>query len=164
MEPLRLFLLDQGIPVEYELDKFNTTHTGTTLFHPQNWLCWLRCLIPLRHLATTSPLWNIFWRHSASPRNRETQTHDDTKFISSNGKHDFCYIQWTYLPRTSNNTRCYLNSLITPFRLFTSFLSHEACRINAKSIFHAAIKNYSYKHFDILELLSFIYYWNLVRK
>ena len=34
MDPLRLFLLDQGIPVEYELDKFNTPLTGTTLFHP----------------------------------------------------------------------------------------------------------------------------------
>ena len=45
-------------------------------------------------------------------------------------------------PRTSNNTRCYLNSLITPFRLFTSFFSHEACSTNPNSIFHAAIKNY----------------------
>ena len=35
------FLLDQGIPVEYELDTFNTPHTRTTLCHPQNWLC--RC-------------------------------------------------------------------------------------------------------------------------
>ena len=63
MDPLRLFLFGQGIPVEYELDKFNTPHTGTTLFHPQNWLCRWRCLIPLRHLATTSPQGNIFWRH-----------------------------------------------------------------------------------------------------
>ena len=34
MDLLRLFLLDQGFPVEYELDKFNTLHTGTTLRHP----------------------------------------------------------------------------------------------------------------------------------
>ena len=26
MDPLRLFLLNEGIPVEYELDKFNTPH------------------------------------------------------------------------------------------------------------------------------------------
>ena len=38
MDPLHLFLLDQGIPAEYELDKLNTPHTGTTLFQPQNWL------------------------------------------------------------------------------------------------------------------------------
>ena len=130
MDPLRLFHLDQGIPVEYELDKFNTPHTGTILFHLQNWLCRLRCLIPLRHPATIYPLGNIFWRHS--PRNY--QKHKLT-FISSNGKHDFRYILRTYLPRTSNNTRCYLNSLITPFRLFTSFLSHEACSTNANSIY-----------------------------
>ena len=78
IDPLHLFLLDQGIPVEYELDKFNTPHTGTILFHIQNWLCRLRCLIPLRHLATTSPLGNIFWRHSRfSPKPPETQTHGD---------------------------------------------------------------------------------------
>ena len=132
MDPLRLFLLDQMIPVEYELDKFNKPHTGTTLFHPQNWLCRLRCLIPLQHLATTSPLGNIFWRLSRFfPKQPETQTHVDSTFISSNGKHDFLYILRTYLPRTSNNTHCYLNSLITPFLLFTSFLSHETCSTNA---------------------------------
>ena len=77
-DSLRLFLLDQGFPVEYELDKFNTPHTGTTLRHPQNWLCRLRCRIPLRHLATTSPLGNIFWRHSRfSPKQPDPQTHGD---------------------------------------------------------------------------------------
>ena len=61
---LWLFFLDQGFPVEHELDKFHTPHTGTTLRHPQNWLCRLRCWISLRHLATTSSLGNIFRRHS----------------------------------------------------------------------------------------------------
>ena len=80
MDPLSLFLLDLGIPVEYELDKFNTPHTGTTLFHPQNWLCRSWCLIPLRHLVTTSPLGIIFWRHSRfSLKQPETQTNDDSK-------------------------------------------------------------------------------------
>ena len=124
MDPLRLFLLDQGIPVEYELDKFNTPHTGTTLFHPQNCLCRLRCLIPLRHLATTSPLGNIFWRHSASLQNNQKYRLTVTpKFISSNGKHDFRYILRTYLHRTSNNTRCYFNSFITSNHSLTSFLT-----------------------------------------
>ncbi len=35
MDPLRLFLLDQGFSVENELDEFNTPHTGTTLRHPK---------------------------------------------------------------------------------------------------------------------------------
>ena len=78
MNPLGLFLLEQGFPDEYELDKFNTPLTGTTLRHPKNWLCRLRCRILLRHLATTSPLGNIFWRHSHfSPKQPETQTHGD---------------------------------------------------------------------------------------
>ena len=77
MDPWRLFLLDQGFPVEYELDKFNMPHTGTTLRHPQNWLCRPRCKISLRHLATSS-LGNIFWRHSRfSPKQPEPQTHGD---------------------------------------------------------------------------------------
>ena len=33
--PLVSILLDQGFPVEYELDEFNTPHTGTTLRQPQ---------------------------------------------------------------------------------------------------------------------------------
>ena len=69
MDPFRLF--------SYELAEFNTPHTGTTLRHPQHWLCRLRCKIPLRHLAT-SFLGNIFWRHSRfSPKQPEPQTHDD---------------------------------------------------------------------------------------
>ena len=65
--PLASILLDQGFPVEYELDEFNTPHTDTTL----------RCKIPLRHLAS-SPLGNIFWRHSHfSPKQPEPQTHGD---------------------------------------------------------------------------------------
>ena len=34
--PLESILLDQGFPVEYELDEFNPPHTGTTLRHLQN--------------------------------------------------------------------------------------------------------------------------------
>ena len=73
-----LFFFDQGFPVEYGLDTFNTPHTGTTLCHPQNWLCRLRCRIPLRQLALISPLGNIFWRHACfSPKQPEPQNHGD---------------------------------------------------------------------------------------
>ena len=72
-----------------------------------------------------------------SPKQPETQTHGDSKvyFLQR-------YILRTYFPCTSNHTRCYFSSILTPFRLFTSFLSHDACSTNANSIFHAAIKNY----------------------
>ena len=42
------------------------------------------------------------------------------------------------IPCTSNDTRCFLNFLITPFRLFTSFFFHEACSTNANYIVHVA--------------------------
>ena len=142
MDPLRLFLLDQGFPVEYRLDTFNTPHTGTTLRHPQNWLCRLRCLIPLRHLVTTSLQGNIFWRHARFSTNN--QNHKITVTSTSIPQTANMTLLHTanIIPRTSNDTRCFLYPLITPFRLFTSFLSHEVCSTNANSLFHAAIKNY----------------------
>ena len=75
--PLASILLDQGFPVESELDEFNTPHTGTTLIRLRYWLCQLQYKIPLRHLATSS-LGSIFWRHSRfSPKQPEPQTHSD---------------------------------------------------------------------------------------
>ena len=86
-----LFFLDQGFPVEYGLDTFNTPHIGTTLRHSQNWLCQLRCLIPLQHLVTTSPLGNIFWRRTRfSMNNHNHKITVTSTSISSNSKHDFC--------------------------------------------------------------------------
>ena len=137
MDPLHLFLLDQGIPVEYELDKFNTPHTGTTLFYPQNWLCRLRCLIPLQHLTITSLLGNIFWRHSRfSPKQPETQTHGDSKVY-------FLQRQTWLSLYTANIPPSYVqqHTLFSPLShnsissLSTSFLSHEACSTNANSIY-----------------------------
>ena len=148
MDPLRLFLLDQGFPVEYELDKFNTPHTETTLRHLQNWLYRLRCRIPLRHLAT-SPLGNIFWRHSRfSPKQPESQNSRWLQRLFPQTANMTLLHTANIIPRTSKDTRCFLYSLITPFRLFTSFLSHEACSTNA----NAAIKNY---HKNILTSWNF---------
>ena len=143
MEPLRLFLLDQGIPVEYELDEFNTPHTGTTLRHPQNWLYRLRCRKKksLRHLAT-SPLGNIFWRHSRfSLKQQEPQTHGD--FNVSLLKQ-----QTRLLLNTANISPLHVqrHALLSPlshnFKSFPYFFtSYETCSINVNSLFHAAIKN-----------------------
>ena len=100
MDPWRLFLLHQGFPVEYELDKFNTPHTETTLRHPQNWLCRLRCNISLRHLANSS-LGNIFWRHSRfSPKQPEPQTHGDyNRFCPQTANTTFATLWRTHLPQ-----------------------------------------------------------------
>ena len=73
-----LFFFDQGFPVEYGLDTFNTPHSETTLHPPQNWLCRLQCRNSLRYLAIISPLGNIFWRHvHFSPKQPEPQNHGD---------------------------------------------------------------------------------------
>ena len=140
MDFLRPFLLDQGFPVEYELDKFNTPHTGTTLRHPQNWLCPLRCKIPLRHLATTSLLGNIFRRHSRfSLKQPEPQTHGDfnvsllkqqTRLLLLYGEHNPSHVQrHALLPQLYN---------FISFPYF--FTYYEPCSINVNSLFHAAIK------------------------
>ena len=46
---LASIFLDQGFPVEYELDEFNALHTETTFSCLHFWLCGLRCQISLRH-------------------------------------------------------------------------------------------------------------------
>ena len=75
--PLAFILLDHGFPVDYKFDEFNTPYTVTTFSRLQYWLCRLQCRILLRHLAT-SPLGNIFWRHSRfSTKQPEPQTHGD---------------------------------------------------------------------------------------
>ena len=123
MDSWRLSLLDQRFPVEYELDKFNTPHTGTTLCHSQNWLCRLQYQILLRHLAT-SPLGNIFWRHSRfSPKLPESQNSRWLQRFSHQTANMTFTKPWRkYLPRTSNNTHCFLNSIITSNHSLTSFL------------------------------------------
>ena len=58
-----------------------------------------------------------------------------------------------------------LSQLYDNFISFPYFFpSYETCSINVNPLFHAAIKNLHIKHFDILELLSFIYLTHLARK
>ena len=102
--PLASILLDQGFPVEYELDEFNTSHTGTTFSRLQYWLCRLWCKIPLRHLATSS-LGNIFWRHSRfSPTQPEPQIHGWLhRVYPQTANTTFATLWRTYFPHTFNN-------------------------------------------------------------
>ena len=102
--PLASILLDQGFPVEHELDEFNTTHTGTTFSRLLYWLCRLRCKIPLRHKAT-SFLGSISWRHSRfSLKQPEPQTHGDyNRFCPQTANTTFATLWRTYLPHTFNN-------------------------------------------------------------
>ena len=143
--------------LEYELDELNTPHTGITFSRLQYWLCRLRCKITLRHLAT-SPLGNIFWRHSRfSSKQPEPQTHGWLQsFLSSNGKHDFCYtmanISPSHIQQFPNLTMHFsLRHLATKIlsQLYNNFISfpyffpyYEICSINVNPLFHAVIKTF----------------------
>ena len=161
-------LLDQGFPVEYELNEFNRSHTGTTLRHPQNWLCRLRWKIPLRRLATSS-LGNIFWRHSRfSPKQPKPQTHGDYNcFCPITADTSFATLWRTYLPQHFQqclNIRMHfslrhlaakmLSQLYHNFISFPYvFPSHETCCINVNPLFHVAIKNLHIKPYSIFVCL-----------
>ena len=122
MDPLCLFLLAQRFPVEYELDEFNTLHTGTTLRHPQNWLCQLRCSIPLRHLAT-SPLGNIFGGHSHfSPKQPEPQIHGDFNVSLLKQQIRLLLHYGEHISLARPTTRAAFSTLITSNRFLTFFL------------------------------------------
>ena len=99
MDPLRLFLLDQGFPVEYELDESNTPHTGTTLRHPQNWLCLLRCKI--RYFFTAQHFLETFTLLPETTRT--TNSRGLQRFSPQTENTTFATLWRTYLPRTSNN-------------------------------------------------------------
>ena len=133
-------------------------HTGTTLRHTQNWLCQLQCRILLQHLAT-SPLDNIFWRHSRfSPNNQNHKLMVTSTFLSSNSKHDFCYTM-VNIPPSHVQRHTLLSSLHNNFISFPYFfISYETCSINVNSLFHAAIKNLHIKPNGIFLLLYLLLY------
>ena len=92
-------------------------------------------------------------------------------FLASNSKHDFCYtmanISSSCIQQCLNLTMHFslrylaakmLSPLHNNFISFPYFFpSFETCSINVNPLFHAAIKTFILKHFNILELLSFIY-------
>ena len=81
MNSFRLFLFDQGFPVEYELDEFNSPHTGTT--YVTHNIGYVVCDTKFR--PDTSRLGNIFWRHSRfSPKQPEPQ---QTRLLLHYGEH-----------------------------------------------------------------------------
>ena len=102
--PFESTLLDQGLPVEHELDACNPPLTGTPICRLQLLLCLQRRAISLRHPAT-SFLGNLFWRLSSLSPTATTTTHlwVTTSFLSLNSKHDFCYVyRGAYSAQTSS--------------------------------------------------------------
>ena len=77
---LCVYHLDQGIPVEYELDTFNTPHAGTTLCHPQNWLCWCNALFRSRCYIHIYIL-DTYWCNDNRRTNKRRTQRDARRFL-----------------------------------------------------------------------------------
>ena len=162
--PLASILIDQGFPVEYELDEFNTPHTGTTLRHPQNRLCRLRC-----KNSTLTPSYFTSEQHFLETfmllpeTTRTTNSRWLQSFPSSNSKHDFCYtmanISPSHIQQCLNQTMHFslshlaakiLSQLHNNFISFPYFFpSYETGSINVNPLFHAVIKNLHRKPYGI---------------
>ena len=139
-----VYHLDQGIPVEYELDTFNTPPHEQLYVTPE--IGYVDAMPnPAPGTLLSFHLWATFMEtHTPLPKSTwHTKLTVTPKFISSNGKQDFRLTMVNTIPRTSDDTRCFLNSIISPFRLFTHNLSYETCSKNTNYIFHAANKDYS---------------------
>ena len=72
MDPLASILLDQGFPVEYELDEFNMPLTGTTLSGLQ--YCYVDCDAKFRSDALLLRLWATFSGDIHASKQPEPQT------------------------------------------------------------------------------------------
>ena len=86
--PLESILLDQGFPVEYELDAFNLPHRNTFI-SPLT----LAMSTTMHNSAQTSSYFIIFWRHSRFSLTMTRTTHSwlTTLFLSLTSKHNLCY-------------------------------------------------------------------------
>ncbi len=143
MDSLRLSLRPIWIWIRY----IQYATTGTTLCHPQNWLCRCDALFRSRHLALISPLGH-----------QTHKTHGDAKVyflqrqtrLSLNyGEHHPSHVQRYALPSKLSH-----NSISSPY----SLPSYETCSTNANYIFHVVNKNYSLKtHFDYRHLTSSLF-------
>ena len=107
----------QGIPVEYKLDTFNMPRTGTTLCHPQNWLCRFDAQLSSRHLALNLPLghFNGDNAHSSPDAQNYTVT---LKFNSSN-----CNMAFAKLRRTQSLARPTSHTAISAFSISHNSIS-----------------------------------------
>ena len=88
MDSLHLYLLDQGIPVEYELDTFNMPPQEQLYVTPK---MSMQCLILLLALDLISHLGHFNGDNARlSPKStRHTKLTVTPKFISSNDKQSF---------------------------------------------------------------------------
>ena len=125
-----VYHLDQGIPVEYELDTFNTP-PQEQLYVPPKLAMSVRCLILLSfHLWTTL----METTHTSPPNPPDAQ---NSRWLQSlfppTANMAFAKLRRNTIPRTTHDTRCFLNSIISPFRLLlTTFPTRLAAQTQTK--------------------------------
>ena len=129
----------QGIPVEYELDTYNTLPQEQLYVTPKIGYVNAMPLFCSRHLALNSPLGH-FNGDNACLSTRHTKLTVTPKFISSDSSMAFAKVQRTQSLACPTTRAAFLNFLITPFHLLTHY---KTCSTKANYIFHAANKNYS---------------------
>ena len=127
---------DLGIPVEYELDTFNTPPQEQLYVTPKIGYVDAMPLFRSRHLALISSLGHLNGDNTHL-FTRCTKLMVTPKFISSNGNMAFAKLRRTQYPARPTIRTAFL---ITPFHLLTHY---ETCSTNTNYIFHAANKNYS---------------------
>ena len=118
----------QGIPVEYELDTFNTPPQKQLYVTPQIGYFNAMPLFRSRHLALNSPLGH-FNGDNARLSTRRTKLTVTPKFISTNGNMAFAKLRRTQSLTRPTIRAAFLNFLITPFRLCTHY---ETCSTKSK--------------------------------
>ena len=105
--------------------------TGTTLCHPQNCLCRCDALFRSRHLALNSPLGHFNGDNARlfpNPPVTQISWWLQSSFPPT-ANMAFAKLRRNTIPRTSHDTRCFLNSIISPFRLLlTTFPTRLAAQ------------------------------------
>ena len=135
MDSLRLISFRPRNPSWIWIRYIQYATTGTTLCHPQNWLCRCDAFIPLS-TPLNSPLVH-FNGYNARLSTRRTKLTVTPKFVSSNCNMAFAKLQRTQSLARPTTRAAFLNFLITPFHLLTHY---ETRSTNANYIFHAANK------------------------
>ena len=141
----------QGIPVEYKLDTFNMPRTGTTLCHPQNWLCRCDAQLSSRHLALNSPLGHFNGDNVHSPQIPDTR---NSRWLQRSFPITATWLSLNYGEHNPSHVRRHALSFSTfSYLHFVSILTTFPTRLAAQKanpIFHAANKNYSKKHISTI--------------
>ena len=152
-EPIKFMGSLQGIPVESKLDTFNMPFTGTTLCHPQHFLCRFDAQLSSRHLALNSPLGHFNGDNAHSPPDAQNSRWLQSSipltatWLSLNyGEHNPSHVRRYTLPSQPSH-----NSISSPYsQSFLRDLQHQ----KQTQYSMLQIKTILKTHFDYRHLIS----------